>query len=114
MDSHSFCDFLLTKTKGAKALAEAAILDNDKAKAKQLKELNREMAAAAPPEIHDAFVKVLSVSDTLLDAVFTGKVPDVGEGGILADPGIKAAVAEEKAWMTKKCPTALALLHDLG
>jgi hypothetical protein len=23
MDSHSFCDFLLTKTKGAKALAEA-------------------------------------------------------------------------------------------
>lgn len=113
MDSHSFCDFLLTKTKGAKALAEAAILDNDKAKAKQLKELNREMAEAAPPEIHDAFVKVLTVSDALLDYVITGKMPDISEGGILADPGIMAAVDEEKAWLTKKCPKALSLLHDL-
>ena len=113
MDSHSFCDFLLTKTKGAKALAEAAILDNDKAKAKKLKELNREMAAAAPPDIHDAFVKVLKVSDALLDYVITGKIPDISEGGILADPSIMAAVDEEKAWLTKKCPKALSLLHDL-
>ena len=78
-----------------------------------MKELTGEMAAAAPPEIHDALVKVLKVSDALLDYVITGKIPDISEGGILADPSIMAAVDEEKAWLTKKCPKALSLLHDL-
>lgn len=106
LDSDAFCTLLLAKLPVAMDLSESAILDEDKDKASQLKQLNHDIAEAAPAEIHEAFATMLTLTDAMVDTVITGTTPSPPSVPYLQQPEIKKAVAEQKAWVHKNCPRA--------
>ena len=94
-------------------MSQAAFLNHDKASAKKLRKLNREITDASPAEIHDAFVTVFGVTDAILDVVITGKTPAAGQKDLLKAPAVLAAAAQERAWLTMNCPKAMILMGSV-
>lgn len=104
----AFCAALKGSAQRSLDLA-AKTLDGDKAAAAELRKLNHDLVDQAPADIRDAYQTMLVVNDAVTDEAINGTAPAPATP-YLEQPKIKAAAAQQKAWLEANCPDVLKLL----